>query len=116
MKISMDTFDYEQGCADDNLLGLVRDHKRTIASSFEEVIGKGKKVEKVSIRGFVKIDNVHLHEASFERNYINGFHAFVLSFFGAVRKEVSFTKNVCGTILVITATVLSFNEPEPSFK
>ena len=109
MKIfMMDAFDYEQGCANNNLLGFVRDHKRTIAFPLEESVGKKGKVEKISIRGFVRMDKNHLHEASFERSYINVFHVFVLSLLGAVRREVSFTKEICGTTLVVTATIIVF--------
>lgn len=108
MKIFMDIFDYEQGCANNNLSGFVRDHKRTIAFPIKESAGKKGKVGKVSIRGFVKIDDVRLHEASFEKSYVNAFYEFILILFGAVRKEFSFTREICGTTLVITATIFVF--------
>jgi len=111
MKIFMNACDYEQamrGCANNNLSGIVRDHKGTIAFSVNENLSKGEKVEKVSIRGSVKIGENHFHEASIEKRYINVVYAFILSFLGAVRKEVSITRNICGITLIITATVFVF--------
>ena len=111
IKMLMNACDYEQamkGYADHNLSGFARDHKRTIASLIKEEIKEEGKVEKISIRGSVKIGENHFHEASIEKRYINILYARILYFLGAVRKEVSFTKNICGTILVITATVFVF--------
>ena len=111
IKMLMNACDYEQamkGYADNNLSGFARDHKRTIASLIKEEIKEEGKVEKISIRGSVKIGENHFHEASIEKRYINILYARIFSFFGAVRKEVSFTKNVCGITLIITATIFVF--------
>jgi len=111
MKMFMNACDYEQamkGCANNNLSGLVRDHKRTIAFSLKENIKEGEKVEKVSIKGSVKIGENHFHEAFIEKRYVNVVRSSVLSLLGITRREVSLTKNICGITLVITATVFVF--------